>query len=230
MLSGTGLYQFYAPRGQPVEAIQVQRTPDQIARGQHLADSLCAGCHTTTGQLPLSGGRDIGLDSPLPIGHFYSINLTPGGPIKDWSDGEILRVLREGVDRDGHPLVGMSGYGVRYLSDTDKQAIIAYLRSQPPAANPVSDPPDQPDLLLAAMVGAGIVELRAPLAGPVSAPPKAATVEYGAYVAKYQDCAFCHSKEENLLKILQMAKASHACRVSFSLPLRIFSSHCPFFC
>ncbi len=192
-----GLYQLYAPRGSPVEAIKVQGTPEQIARGQHLAESLCVECHTTTGQLPLSGRLDFGAESPIPIGRIYPVNLTPAGPLKDWSDGEILRVLREGVDRDGHPLLLMSANGVRYLSEEDKLAVIAYLRSQPPVINEIPSPPDQPNLIVAAMVGAGILQLRAPLAGTASAPPKAATAEYGKYIVAYESCDVCHGKDLN---------------------------------
>lgn len=195
ILAASGLYQFYAPRGSPVTELKVAGTPDQIARGQHLANSLCVGCHTTNGELPLSGGRDVGADLPVPLGSFVSINLTPAGPLKDWSDGEILRVLREGVDRDGHPLVVMSANGVRYLSEEDKQAIIAYLRSQPPVVNSTPNPPDQPSMLGAVMVGAGLVKFQPPLAGTITAPPKAATADYGKYVVDYQDCRICHGED-----------------------------------
>ncbi len=195
LTAAIGLYQFYAPRGSPVSAIKVAGTQDQIARGQHLANSLCVSCHSTNGELPLGGGRDIAADSPLPIGSLVSINLTPAGPLKDWSDGEILRVLREGVDRDGHPLLGMSGNGVRYLSEEDKQAVIAYLRSQPPIVNVTPNPPDRPNLLLAVMVGAGIVKFQPPIAGAVTAPLKGATAEYGKYVVDYEDCRICHGED-----------------------------------
>jgi mono/diheme cytochrome c family protein len=185
----------YRPRGNPVEAIHIQGTPEQIARGQHLAYSLCAACHTTNSELPLSGGRDIAADSPLPIGHIYSINLTPAGPLKDWSDGEILRALREGIDRDGHPLLAMSSNGVRYLSEDDKQAIIAYLRSQPPVVNDIPNPPDQLNMLALFLGGAGMVTLRDPLTGTITAPPKAATAEYGKYIVSYGDCDSCHGAD-----------------------------------
>src|SRR6185369_10284595 len=131
-ITGVSLYgyaQASMSRGGPVPALKVAGTPEQIARGQHLANTLCAGCHSADGSLPLSGGRDVGADAPIPIGSYWSINLTPAGPLKDWSDGEIMRVLREGVDRDNHPLLVMSSNSVRYLSEDDKQAVIAYLRS-----------------------------------------------------------------------------------------------------
>lgn len=191
-----GLYKLHAPRGSPAVELKIAGTPDQIARGEHLASIVCAKCHSPNDELPLSGGPDIAADLPLPLGHFYSVNLTPAGPLKDWSDGEILRVLSEGVDRTGRPLLVMSSAAVRYLSGEDKQAVIAYLRSQPPVMNDIPDPPDQPNLLAAILAGAGIIEFRSPLTGTITAPPKAATADYGKYIVAYGDCQICHG--ENL--------------------------------
>ncbi|HLF01479.1 MAG TPA: c-type cytochrome [Anaerolineales bacterium] len=188
-----GLYTLYVPRGSPVEALQVAGTSEQIARGEHLALIECVDCHTTNKQLPLSGGRNLAEDIPIPIGDFYSINLTPGGPLKDWSDGEIMRVLNEGVDRDGRPLVIMSANTVRYFNADDKQAIIAYLRSQPAVDNPTPLPADQPNLLGAVMVGAGLLPFQPPVT--VALVPKAATAAYGEYIVSWRGCRICHGPD-----------------------------------
>ena len=137
---GRGLWTIYAPPPfSPAPDLTVAASAGQIARGQHLALSLCAGCHSSNGELPLNGGYDVGKDSPVNIGELISFNLTPGGPLKDWSDGEIFRVIRQGVDRDGRGLIVMANLPVRHLSDDDIQAVIAYLRSQPAAPNPPKD-------------------------------------------------------------------------------------------
>jgi mono/diheme cytochrome c family protein len=188
-----GLYRLYVPRGSPVEALQVAGTPEQIARGEHLARIECVGCHTTNEELPLSGGLNLGDDIPIPIGNFYSINLTPGGPLKDWSDGEIMRALNEGVDRDGHPLIAMSANEVRYFNDDDKQAIIAYLRSQPAVDNPTPLPSDQPNLLGVVMVGTGLLPFQPPVT--VEIVPKGTTAAYGEYIVSWQRCRTCHGEE-----------------------------------
>ena len=193
VMAAIGLYQFYAPRGSPVEPLQVAGTPEQIARGQHLALLECVGCHTTNGELPLSGGRNLGEEIPIPLGDFYSINLTPGGPLKDWTDGEILRTLKEGVDREGRPLVVMSANTVRYMHDEDKQAIIAYLRSQPAVVNDTPEPADQPTLLAAVMLGAGLIEFQPAVEIPVV--PKAATAAYGEYLVGWTRCRECHGED-----------------------------------
>src|SRR5262245_1235953 len=75
---GRGLYIMYsAPPYTDAPKLTVAGTPAQIARGQHIAVSLCAGCHSATGELPLGGGVNIGQDSPVPIGDLISFNLTP---------------------------------------------------------------------------------------------------------------------------------------------------------
>ena len=188
-----GLYMFYVPRGSPVEALQVAGTPEQIARGEHLALIECVSCHTTNGQLPLSGGLNLAEEIPIPLGDFYSINLTPGGPLKDWSDGEIMRVLNEGVDRDGHPLFAMSVNTVRYFNADDKQALIAYLRSQPAVDNPTPLPADQPNLLAAVMAGTGLLPFQPPVT--VEIVPKGATAAYGEYIVSWRGCRTCHGED-----------------------------------
>jgi len=193
---GRGLYILYAPRNAPVPALAVAGMPEQIARGEHIAQFICADCHTLNGQLPLSGGRDVGKESPVPIGAIVSINLTPSGPLKDWSDGEIFRALREGVDRAGHPLIAMSAMSTRHLSDEDLQAVIAYLRSQPAVANDAQTG-DSPNLLLAVFVGANLIPAPEPVTGVVVAPPKGPTADYGKYIATFQGCSDCHGPDLN---------------------------------
>lgn len=196
IITGRGLLIMYsAPPHTPAPNITVAGTPEQLARGEHLAVSLCAGCHSATGELPLGGGVNIGKDSPVPIGDIISYNLTPGGPLKDWTDGEIMRALRQGVDRDGRRLFTMATLPVRNFSDDDLHAIIAYLRSQPA----LPDPPRQgdfPNLLLAVFVGANLVPPVPPsVTGPITAPPKGPTAEYGQYVLSYNDCYACHGAD-----------------------------------
>ncbi len=193
---GRGLWMIYAPPPfSPAPSLAVAGTPEQLARGEHLALSLCAGCHSSNGELPLNGGFDVGKDSPVPIGELIAFNLTPGGPLKDWSDGEIFRVIRQGVDRDGRRLITMSNLPVRHLSDDDIQAVIAYLRSQPTMPNPPKQG-DYPNLLLAVFVGANLVPPSPePITGVVVAPPKGPTAEFGKYVLSYNDCDYCHGPD-----------------------------------
>jgi mono/diheme cytochrome c family protein len=198
VFAGLGVYKFRTVRDIPIPEIQIAYTPEQIARGQHLADSFCTSCHSPNSELPLTGGVDLGQDLAIPLGSFISANLTPAGPLANWSDGEIFRALRNGVDKDGRWLVIMSSVRARNMSDDDILALISYLRSQPSHANEISEPHDRPNLLGLVMSGAGMIpEGPPPILGSIQAPSKAATVEYGEYILSYQDCRDCHGEDLN---------------------------------
>lgn len=192
VVSAVGLVQFYTPGGSPVRNLKVAGTPEQIARGQHLANAFCVQCHSPTGELPLIGGVDLAKDIPLPLGHFISVNLTPGGPLANWSDGQIMRVLREGYAPDGHRLIMMGAARARYMSDEDLQAVIAYLRSQPASDNPTPQPPDSPSFLAPILLALNMAPSEPPVTGSITAPPKGPTAEYGQYIVSFQDCRVCH--------------------------------------
>ena len=191
-----GLVKFYSPQQVSTPDLTVAMAPENIQRGEHLANSFCTSCHSPNNELPLVGGVDLGRDISIPIGSFFSENLTPGGPLKDYTDSEIFGVLRNGVNPEGRRLVLMSNVRVRNMSDEDIQAIIAYLRSQPAIDNPVQDPSDQINLLGLTLLGAGMLpEGQPPITGAIIAPPKAATVEYGEYILSYHDCRDCHGED-----------------------------------
>jgi mono/diheme cytochrome c family protein len=142
----------------------------------------------------LSGGKNLADDTGLPLGNLYPPNLTPAGELKSWSDGEILRAIREGVHKSGRPLMVMPAQNLRNLSDEDALSVVAYLRSQPAIQH--ETPPMNPSLLAVILTGAGIVELDPkPVTGPVAAPAKGPTAEYGQYVVSFQDCRDCHGKD-----------------------------------
>jgi mono/diheme cytochrome c family protein len=185
-----GLLKMYAPRGDPAPDLQVEAMAEPIARGEHLAGAFCAVCHSLNGALPLSGGEDVGKQSPVPVGALIPGNLTPGGPLKDWSDGEIFRAIRAGVDRAGLPLLTMSALSYRHLSDEDIRAVVAYLRSQPTVAN--DTPPNTPNILFAVFLGAGLVPQPPPVTGVVDAPSKSGSADYGSYIVNYVGCRDCH--------------------------------------
>jgi len=196
VLGALGLIEAYVPRSAPAREIKVAGSPEQVERGQYLANSFCAGCHSETEELPLTGGRDVAKDIPFPIGSMVAPNLTPTGPLKGWSDADIFRALRDGVGPNGRRLLTMSLVQVRYMSDEDLLALIAYIRSQEPAGAETLDPPDQPNMLGLIMAGAGLMpRALPPVEGVISAPPKGATVEYGKYQLGYMDCVGCHGAD-----------------------------------
>jgi mono/diheme cytochrome c family protein len=185
-----GLVKLHA-RSAPAPDLRVVGTPEQIQRGQAISNGFCSGCHSKTGTL--TGGLDIGDDFPVPIGSFVSSNLTPAGQLSHWSDGDIFRAIRSGMDRDGGWLIIMSYTNSGKLSDDDTLAVIAYIRSLPAAGRQTENPPDHLNLLGIMMLGAGMLPRGKPVStGVITAPPKGSTLQYGEYILSYQDCRACH--------------------------------------
>lgn len=193
VVTGAALYgfaQLNKTYTNPVADIKVASTPDQVARGQKLAYA-CVGCHSSNGQFPLAG-QNFGEGGP-PLGTLYATNLTPGGELKDWTDGEIIRAIREGIHKNGRSLLIMPAGGFHGMSDADVQALVAYLRSQPAAP---ATPPTQINLvgaLLVTISGGAFLTAQPPITGPVTGPPEGPTAEYGQYlISSIGGCRDCH--------------------------------------
>ena len=185
-----GFIKLYTPASNPVSDVQVAKNADQIVRGQKLSN-ICASCHSTTGRPPLDGGANNYMG---PLGSLYPENLTPAGPLKDWSDGQIIRAVREGVDNTGNPLLVMPSDQFHGMSDADVQALVAYLHSQPPV--PHDTPPVSPNLFGAVIIGLGFfpTSQQPPITQPVIAPPDG-TAEHGQYLADISGCRACHGAD-----------------------------------
>lgn len=193
-LAAMGLYKLnYPPYQYTLADVQVAGTSEQMVRGEQLA-YLCIDCHSSTGELPLDGSKDNLVTKEIPIGILYATNLTPGGGLVDWTDGEIIRAIREGVDKNGRPLIGMTSEPFSHLSDADVQALIAYLRSQ--SAVDRGLPERDLNILGALLVGANLAPTAAqpPITGEIIA-PSANTVEYGQYLVYTSGCRDCHGLE-----------------------------------
>ncbi len=192
-----GFSKLNATYNNPVPNVNVQRTPEQMARGAKFAE-FCAGCHSSTQKPPLGGQNFLtgeGAGAP-PVGTLYAPNLTPGGHLNDWSDGEVIRAIREGVHKNGRSLLIMPSDVFHSLSDADVQSIAAYLRSQPPVTP--DSPPTNFNTLGAILVGAGIFNVftvQPPITQPVAQPP-AGTPQQGKYLVDILGCRVCHG--ENL--------------------------------
>ena len=129
-----------------------------------------------------------------PFGTLYPPNLTPAGSVKDWTDGEIIRAIREGVDDTGRALIIMPADKFHGLSDADVQDIVAYLRSQPAVAHDLPD--NSLNVLGDFALGAGMLATnqQSPITQPVIAPP-AGTREYGKYLIDFSGCQTCHGQD-----------------------------------
>ena len=186
-----GFYKLNQSHGNPVAAIQVAGTAAQIARGQQLAH-ICASCHSDNRDLPLSGvnfGQKFGLP---PVGTLYAPNLTPSGNIKDWTDGEVIRAIRQGIHKNGRSLLVMPAENFRNMSDDDVQAVVAYLRSQPATGGPMPD--SQFNVLGALFINLFDFRTAQPPVGSVAA-PQPGTPANGKYMVAIIGCRDCHGDQ-----------------------------------
>lgn len=189
-----GFYRVNFPRYRASAAdVKIVATPERLARGEKFA-KVCAGCHSPDGKPPLVGRNFLEGDAP-PAGTLYAANLTPAGEIKDWSDGEVIRAIREGLHKSGRTLIIMPSESFRNLSDDDVHSIVAYLRAQPPAGE--NRPATKLNVVGAALIGAGLpfASAQPPITQPVVSPPEGVSAEYGKYLVSVLACQECHGKD-----------------------------------
>jgi mono/diheme cytochrome c family protein len=197
---GKGLAMVYFPAAPDAPQLSVQGTAEQVARGEYLVNISCFNCHSAvaangqpSGEPPMTGGFNLTASEGFGfVGDLISENLTPGGKLAGYSDGEIFRSLRYNVNQKGHKMIAMAYMPYAQLSNADIEAIIAYLRSLP-AADSTGATGDNFNFIGALLLGAGLFGQSSPPApDTIVAPPQAVTAEYGEYVASFGECRGCH--------------------------------------
>lgn len=200
VIAGGGFAYLYfrKPATAPASGIKVALTPERIARGKFLFTTLCDcdGCHserdyTRFGAPVVPSGRGRGQVMPLKglPGTLVAPNITPDRQtgIGNWTDGEKIRAIREGVDRDGNTLFPMMPYpSYRYMSDEDVQALVAYLDTLAPVRNPL--PKTKIDFPVSMLIK-GVPQP----AGSVAPPDQTNQMVYGEYLATMAGCEECHT-------------------------------------
>ena len=133
------------PELRPAPTLTIERTPERVERGRYVVENLaaCYRCHAAPdrslyGFPPVKGTEGVGecWNKP-PDGWACASNLTPDPEfgLGKWTDGEILRALREGVSRDGRTLWTMMPYQQYHaMADADAEAVVAFLRTLKPVA------------------------------------------------------------------------------------------------
>lgn len=124
--------------GPPVVGVAEPPRIDRVKYGEYLATiGHCMQCHTPNDDPGRPPSRRLGaggLAIKGPWGISVSRNLTPhASGLKDWTDAQIVRAVRDGVDRDGRPYKPPMAFEFyRRIRDDDMAALVAYLRSLPP--------------------------------------------------------------------------------------------------
>lgn len=186
----------------PYPAIKASTDSSVIARGKHLVTgpAHCIDCHSWihNKDSALRMGENVSLVGGtafnLPFGTFYTRNLTPDKEtgIGNMTDGEIARVLRYSVKKNGEAVLPFMPF--QNLSDEDLTAIISYLRSLQPVRNPV---PDHQYNVVGNLIKAFLIKPAGPTEKIAVAVKEDTTAEYGRYmVMAVANCNECHTKRD----------------------------------
>jgi len=197
-----GIGPFIGPRVRPATNRVYQRTPQRLERGKYLVTgvSACLICHSphdwTQHDLPTPSGMTAA-GQVFPLAHLPGEvtvpNLTPDleTGIGRWSDDEIGRAIREGVDRDGNTLFPLMPYGrYRHFSEEDLASIVVYLRSLAPVRNPL------PPTRIIFPVKYLIRNAPEAITAPVPEPDLSTPVNRGKYLVEVAGCADCHTPQK----------------------------------
>lgn len=202
LLAGGGFAWLAAKRPvvAPPAGITVDITEARVTRGRYLFENLadCDGCHSPRDwdKFPgpvIAGQRASGFEFPAELGlpgRIVSCNITPDPEtgLGRWTDGEIIRAIREGVSRDGSALFAFMPYPhYARMSDDDVTALVAYMRTMPPVRREV------PRSELSFPVKYLVNDVPKPVLRPVKAPPREDRVRYGEYLVDMAQCVTCHT-------------------------------------
>lgn len=170
-------------------------TPESIERGKKLALTLCAGCHKNHETGKLTG--TLMLDAPPEFGKIYSQNITQDSTygIGNWTDAELLYLLRTGIKKDGQYIPPYMAK-LTVTSDQDINAIISFLRSDDPlvAPNPTPDQPSEVSFLTKLLSHLVFKPMPMPTK-PIKMPDTTDRVALGKYYIQTLDCFSCHSAD-----------------------------------
>ncbi len=201
----------YTPAQLPPSNELIEVTPARMARGEYLVQNvlLCVNCHSdrdwtidgAPAKPPFGKGREcLGRDDIPGLNdtrEFPGIvcfrNITPHKEtgIGEWTDGEILRAMREGIAKDGRALFPtMPSFIYRNMSDEDAHAVVAYIKSFNPIDNKL------PDSEINFPVSLFINRMPQPLDDPVPAVDPSNSVQTGKYLSIIARCQFCHTPTE----------------------------------
>lgn len=134
------VYHFPLPPsyGPPVTGVKTPATTDILIYGEYLANiGHCMDCHTPRNDKGMLLMDHLGAGGQVlkgPAGDTITPNLTPDkSGLKTWSDAQIERAIREGIDKTGTHLQPIMAFGwYKNINDPDMSALIAYLRSLKP--------------------------------------------------------------------------------------------------
>ena len=190
------------PKVDPPSNEKVDITQARLDRGKYLANhvTVCMDCHSTrdwtkfTGPIKpgtLGEGGEMFDEANAGVpGVVYSKNITPAG-ISRYTDGELMRVITNGVTKEGEALFPLMPYmGYNHLTKEDLYSIVAYIRSLKPIENKI------PDRSLNFPLNFIVKTIPPHSYKPSPEPDKNNPTEYGKYLVTIAACFDCHTEQE----------------------------------
>ncbi|MEO8481144.1 MAG: hypothetical protein ABI634_02970 [Acidobacteriota bacterium] len=196
----TGAWVLY-PRtwNRPLPDVRALTDAAVIERGRYIVygPGRCADCHTPDEARPTLGRGDTvpivgGPGERTYLGTWTAPNLTPdlATGIGNVSDAQLARMIRYGIDRDGHvALPFMDSFAD--LTEADLVAVISFLRSQTPMRGTA---PRVEVNWLGRLALTYFIDPYAPTRPVQASLTPEPTAAYGEYVARaLSGCAACHT-------------------------------------
>jgi mono/diheme cytochrome c family protein len=199
-ISGYVYFNRQFPKVEAAEDIKIEITPARLERGKYIFNhsAACVDCHSTRDFSKLSGpvkpgtegmgGEKFDEEMGMP-GTFYAKNITPYR-IGNWTDGEVLRAITEGISKDGSALFPLMPYLVYGKMDKeDIYSVIAYIRTLPSIKNdvPGSEPKFPVSMLMKTMPSKKQFSVK---------PDISNSAAYGEYLVKGASCTDCHTPSD----------------------------------
>ena len=189
------------PKVNPPTNEKVEITPARFARGEYLANhvTVCMDCHSTRDWNKYSGpitpgtlgkgGDRFGKEMGLP-GTVYAKNITPAA-LKTWTDGELIRAITCGVNKDGNAFFPLMPYlNYNKMTKEDLYSIVAYIRSLQPIES------ETPESELNFPLNFIVKTIPPESYNPSPEPDKNNPKEYGKYLVNIAGCFDCHTESD----------------------------------
>jgi mono/diheme cytochrome c family protein len=172
-----------------------------IKRGEYLAHvASCVDCHSQRDLTKYGGPVIPGTEGGggfaftpgfgLP-GTLYGKNITPDAEtgIGSWTDGEVLRAMTQGINKNGDTLFPLMPYATfNRMPKEDLLNIISYIRTLKPIKNKI-----QPRQLMMPIAMAYPAQFLQPSIDGNMRPSPEDKVKYGEYLTALSGCSDCHT-------------------------------------
>jgi mono/diheme cytochrome c family protein len=190
----------FRPLARPVTDRTFAATTARLARGRYVVKTvaLCIRCHSPNEMhTPAAGTEGSGWVLPLPPDNpskhrIVAPNITPdiATGIGGWTDDEIGRAVREGLDREGRSFgYTMPSFQYRNMGDEDLAAVVVYLRSLKPIRQ------TRPRTTYVFPVQFLVRMVPQPVNSPVM-PDLSTAAKRGEYLATVATCNSCHTPHD----------------------------------